>query len=92
MELTNLFILNDIPELVRFVSQYSSNETDREKLAQKLLGIDRLNGEDNDDTVFNISKIEKQYDKESIPKTMLDAYLTSMSLMLDDGAEDIKED
>jgi hypothetical protein len=78
MELSNLFVLGNTSELVRFISQHSSSEVDRRKLSMQLLGKGLKDGE----TVFDISKCEKEEGRKSIPRTMLDTYLKTIGMRI----------
>ena len=78
MELINLFITNEIKEIHRFISQYSSNFDDRKVLAERLIGIDldHLN-----ESVFNIEKVELT-GKKALTKLILDTYLGIIGMKL----------
>jgi len=78
MELINLFITNNIKEVHRFISQYSSNSDDRKALAERLLGIDL---DHYDESVFNIDKVELT-GKKSLTKLALDTYLGIIGMKL----------
>jgi DNA-directed RNA polymerase beta subunit len=78
MELTNLFISNDIKEVVRFMSTYSTNEADRHNLINALIT----------QNIFNIDKVEKS-DEDNRTKQILEVYLKNIGLTL---AENEKEE
>jgi DNA-directed RNA polymerase beta subunit len=78
MELINLFITNNIKEVHRFISQYSSNSEDRKALAERLLGIDL---EHFNESVFDIKKVDLT-GKKSLTKMMLDTYLGIIGMKL----------
>jgi len=79
MELVNMFVLKDIDELFRFLSLYSSNGEDRRTLALRLLGV-RSEADDEVDPL-RLKKVELS-GADSLPKTILDAYLKAMGMEL----------
>jgi DNA-directed RNA polymerase beta subunit len=76
MEVANLFIINDIDEVKRFIECYSSNESARKKLILKLLGIIET-----ENSPYNIQKCE--VDSENNTKLILNTYLNTIGLELD---------
>lgn len=71
MELTNLLICNNVEEVVRFMSMYSINEEDRQKIIETLLTKN----------IFNIEMIEKSK-VDSKTKQILDVFLKNIGLEL----------
>jgi DNA-directed RNA polymerase beta subunit len=77
MELVNMFALGDINELYRVLSLYSSSEADRREIIRRLLGVEMQN-----ESIYDIKKVEKLVDAPSLPQTVLSEYFACMGLEL----------
>jgi len=80
MELVNLMSLQDIKEVVRLLSLYSSNSVDRQELAERLLGLNQQTG----DSLFGLEKVERNSKITSQTKGILNTYFKCLSMRLED--------
>jgi len=69
MELTNLFLTNDIKNVIRLMSQYSINQEDRQEVIKHLLT----------DDIFNLEKIP-QTGESSRTKMIFDIYMKTIGM------------
>ena len=81
MEINALSALGDMEEVQRFISMYSSNESSRKQLNETLIGISDKGY--NNDSPFDIEKIELENKEVSKPMQSIQAYLRCLGIKIE---------
>lgn len=82
MESVGISVLRDMDEVTRFIAMHSSNEHDRKNTNQALLGVSEKGY--NNDSPFDIKKIEKDREHTSRPNESIRAQMRCLGIRLEE--------